>query len=83
MFRKRTTATTVVLAILFGASSLLAQQSQPAGAVQAGTPSASEVMAKGRLDGTTAAQGVGTGGFRSPASRPPTSSNTRPDLATS
>lgn len=63
MLRKRVTATTLVLAILFGASSLLAQQSQPAGATQAGSPSASEVMAKGRLDGTTAAQSVGTGGW--------------------
>src|SRR5687768_17447127 len=63
MLRKRVTATTLVLAILFGASSLLAQQSQPAGATQAGSPSAGEVMAKGRLDGTTAAQSVGTGGW--------------------
>lgn len=63
MLRKRVTATTLVLAIFFGASSLLAQQSQPAGATQAGSPSASEVMAKGRLDGTTAAQSVGTGGW--------------------
>lgn len=63
MFRKRVTATTVVLALLFGASSLVAQQTQPAAVTQSGTPSAAEVMARGRLDGTSAAQGVGTGGW--------------------
>ena len=63
MSRKRTTARAVVLAMLFGASSLLAQQSQPSAVTQAGTPSAAELMARGRLDGTNAAQGVGTGGW--------------------
>ena len=62
MFPTRVSGKTLVLAILFGASSLLAQQAQPSGVTQAGANS-SEVMAKGRLDGTTAARSVGTGGW--------------------
>jgi hypothetical protein len=63
MFSRKLTTRATILAILFGASSLLAQQQQPAGATQAGMPSAAEIMAKGRLDGTSAAQSVGTGGW--------------------
>ena len=63
MPRKRLTAKVVNLAILFGASSLFAQQSQPAGATQAGTPTVADAMAQGRLDGSVAAQSVGTGGW--------------------
>ena len=61
MFRKSVKG--VVLAILFGASSLLAQQDKQAAVTQAGQPTAAELMAKGTLDGQTAAQNVGTGGW--------------------
>jgi len=63
MFRKRLSAKGLVLAILFGASSLMAQQTQPAAVTQSGTPSNSELMARGRLDGQSAAQQVGIGGW--------------------
>lgn len=54
----------IVLALLFGASSLLAaQQQQPSAVTMAGSAAPSELMAKGRLDGQTSAQGVGTGGW--------------------
>lgn len=59
--RKRIAAKVIVLALIFGASSLLAQQPQPSAATQSGQAS-SEIMAKGRLDGTAAAPSVGTGG---------------------
>jgi hypothetical protein len=62
VFPTRVSTKTVVLALLFGASSLLAQQAQPSGVTQAGA-SNTEVMAKGRLDGQTSAQSVGTGGW--------------------
>lgn len=62
MLHTRVSKKTLVLAILFGASSLLAQQAQPSAVTQAGA-SNTEVMAKGRMDGTTSAQSVGTGGW--------------------
>lgn len=62
MLRKRITARVLVLSLLFGASSLFAQQAQPSGVTQAGATSA-ESMARGRLDGQTAAQSKGTGGW--------------------
>jgi hypothetical protein len=57
----RRTLKGVVLALVFGASSLLAQQQQPSAVTQSGV--ASDVMAKGQLDGQSAAQSVGTGGW--------------------
>lgn len=60
MFRKRISARTLALSLLFGASSLLAQQAQPSGVTQAGN---AEIMAKGRMDGQGAAQTKGTGGW--------------------
>jgi hypothetical protein len=64
MFQKRITGGAVVLALLFGAGTLVAQQqTQPSGVTQASVPSAAELMAKGNLDGQTSAQGVGTGGW--------------------
>ena len=63
MLQKRVTPKVVVLALLLGASSLVAQQTQPAGVTQAGSASASEAMAKGRMDGQAGAQSVGTGGW--------------------
>jgi hypothetical protein len=64
--RHRITAKLIVVSLLLGASSLLAQQTQPAGVTQNGVaaaPSATEVMAKARLDGQGDAQSVGTGGW--------------------
>ena len=52
----------VVLALVFGASALLAQQQQPSAVTQSGAPT-SDVMAKGQLDGQAAAQSAGTGGW--------------------
>lgn len=63
MRRRRFTMKGVVMALLFGASSLLAQQQQPAAVTQSGAANATEIMARGQLDGQTAAQGVGTGGW--------------------
>ena len=66
MHRKANTLKVVVVALLFGASSLLAQQTQPTAVTQSGVaaaPSATEIMAKARLDGQGDAQSVGTGGW--------------------
>ena len=63
MLRKRFTAKGLVLALLFGASSLMAQQTQPAAVTQSGNASSSELMARGRMHGQAAALQVGTGGW--------------------
>jgi len=63
MGRKPLTIRSLVLALLFSASSILvAQQPGPSGVQQAGIP-AEMIMAKGRMDGQMAAQNVGTGGW--------------------
>lgn len=66
MHHKAVNAKAILLAILFGASSLFAQQSNPAGVTQASasaSASTAELTAKGQLDGQAAAQSVGTGGW--------------------
>ncbi|HEU4993762.1 MAG TPA: hypothetical protein VFT29_03050 [Gemmatimonadaceae bacterium] len=52
-----------MLALLFGASSLQAQQAQPSAVTQSSQASPSDVIAKGNLDGQAAARPVGTAGW--------------------
>src|SRR5688572_30400858 len=63
MLRKYIHAKVLVLALLFGASSLFAQQEQPVAVTQSSASSSAEIMARGRLDGQANAQSVGTGGW--------------------
>src|SRR5687768_12384200 len=56
---------TVSLAIVlfFTSSELSAQQAQPSGVTQASVASASEIMARAQIEGQSAAQAPGTGGW--------------------